>query len=150
MLRRFEMEATAPATQKFHVGQSHTYTQTIDDKLVRAFADLSGDHNPIHVDDEVAKKSRFGQRIAHGAILFGIISKILGTDLPGFGAVYLSQVCNFKLPVFIGDTVTAELKIVELLPKSVAKLSTIITKQTGEVVMDGEAMIKLPGWLFKS
>jgi 3-hydroxybutyryl-CoA dehydratase len=64
--------------------------------------------------------------------------------------VYLSQVCNFKLPVFIGDTVTAELKIVELLPKSVAKLSTIITKQTGEVVMDGEAMIKLPGWLFKS
>ena len=144
------MEATAPATQKFYVGQSHTYSQVIDDKLVRAFADLSGDHNPIHVDDEIAKKSRFGQRIAHGAILFSIISKVLGMDMPGVGAVYLSQLCNFKLPVFIGDTITLEVKIVEFLPKSVARLSTVIKKQTGEVVMDGEAQAKLPGWLFKS
>ena len=111
---------------------------------------MSGDHNPIHVDDEVAKKSRFGQRIAHGAILFGIVSKVLGMDMPGVGAVYLSQVCNFKLPVFIGDTVTLEAKIIEILPKSVARISTIIKKQTGEVVMDGEAQIKLPGWPFKS
>ena len=66
------------------------------------------------------------------------------------GAVYLSQLCNFKLPVFIGDTITLEVKIVEILPKSVARLSTIIKKQTGEVVMDGEAQTKLPGWLFKS
>jgi len=145
-----EATATAPATEKFYVGQSFTYSQLIDDKLVRAFADLSGDHNPIHLDDEVAKKSRFGQRIAHGAILFSIISKVLGMDMPGQGSVYLNQLCNFKLPVFIGDTVTAELKITELLPKSVAKVSTIIKKQTGEVVMDGEATMKLPGWLFKS
>ncbi|MGA2963787.1 MAG: MaoC family dehydratase [Candidatus Korobacteraceae bacterium] len=145
------MEATAAtATEKFYVGLTYTYSQVIDDKLVRAFADLSGDHNPIHVDEEIAKKSRFGQRIAHGAILFSIISKVLGMDMPGVGAVYLSQLCNFKMPVFIGDTVTLEVKIIEMLPKSVVRISTIIKKQTGEVVMDGEAQAKLPGWLFKS
>ena len=143
------MEVPA-AKEKFYVGLTHAYSQLIDDKLVRAFAGLSGDHNPIHVDDEAAKKSRFGQRIAHGAILFSIISKVLGTDMPGLGTVYLSQVCNFKMPVFIGDTVTLEAKIVEMLPKSVVRISTIIKKQTGEVVMDGEAQAKLPGWLFKS
>jgi len=145
-----EATTTAPVKEKYYVGLTHIYAQLIDDKLVRAFADLSGDHNPIHVDDEIAKKSRFGRRIAHGAILFSIVSKVLGMDMPGVGAVYLSQFCNFQLPVFIGDTVTLEAKIVEILPKSVARISTIIKKQTGEVVMDGEARIKLPGWLFKS
>jgi 3-hydroxybutyryl-CoA dehydratase len=145
-----EATTTAPVKEKYYVGLTHIYAQLIDDKLVRAFADLSGDHNPIHVDDEIAKKSRFGRRIAHGAILFSIVSKVLGMDMPGVGAVYLSQFCNFQLPVFIGDTVTLEAKIIEILPKSVARISTIIKKQTGEVVMDGEARIKLPGWLFKS
>ena len=138
------------ATETFTLGQTCVCELLIDDKLVRAFAELSGDRNPIHLDDETAKKSKFGQRIAHGAILFGIVSKVLGMDMPGVGTVYLSQTCNFKLPVFIGDTVKLEAKIVELMPKSIAKISTIITKQTGEVVMDGFAEVKLPGWLFKS
>jgi 3-hydroxybutyryl-CoA dehydratase len=140
----------ATATDKFTLGLTCIYEQKIDDQLVRAFAELSGDRNPIHLDDEVAKKSKFGQRIAHGAILFGIVSKVLGMDMPGVGTVYLSQTCNFKLPVFIGDTVKLEAKIVELLPKSIARISTVITKQTGEVVMDGIAEVKLPGWLFKA
>jgi 3-hydroxybutyryl-CoA dehydratase len=143
------MEATLSA-ENYYVGLTHVYSQVIDDKLVRAFADSSGDRNPIHIDDDVAKKSRFGQRIAHGAILFGIISKVLGMNMPGVGTVYLSQFCKFTLPVFIGDTVTLEAKIVEILPKSIARVSTIITKQTGEVVMEGEAQVKLPGWLFKT
>jgi len=141
---------TTTATPVFEVGQACTYSQVIDDKLVRAFADLSGDHNAIHVDDAVAATSRFGQRIAHGAILFGIVSKVLGMDMPGVGTVYLNQTCNFKLPVFIGDTVTLNASIIEILPKSIARISTIITKQTGEVVMDGVAEVKLPGWLFKA
>jgi 3-hydroxybutyryl-CoA dehydratase len=141
----------APLTvPTFTIGQTCVYEQVIDDKLVRAFAELSGDRNPIHLDDAVAKQSKFGQRIAHGAILFGIVSKVLGMDMPGVGTVYLSQTCNFKLPVFIGDTVKLEAKIVELLPKSIARISTVITKQTGEVVMDGIAEVKLPGWLFKA
>lgn len=143
------MEAVKEA-QQFTVGQTQIYEQVIDDKLVHAFAELSGDRNPIHLNDEIAKKSRFGQRIAHGAILFGIVSKVLGMDMPGVGTVYLSQVCNFKLPVFIGDKVKLEAKIVEIGAKNVAKISTIITKQTGEVVMDGFAEVKLPGWLFKA
>lgn len=133
----------------FAVGQKCTYTQLVDDKLVRGFADLTGDHNPIHVDDAFAKKTKFGQRIAHGGILFGMISKVLATDMPGIGTVYLSQLVNFRAPVFIGDTVTLEATISEMLPKAVAKISVVIKKQTGDVVMDGVAEVKLPGWLTK-
>jgi 3-hydroxybutyryl-CoA dehydratase len=143
------MEA-AKNVETFYVGQSYTTEQLIDDNLVRDFAQLSGDCNPIHLDDEVAKKSKFGQRIAHGAILFAMISKACGMSLPGLGTVYLSQTANFKLPVFIGDQVKLEVKIIELLPKSIARLSTVVTKlTTGEVVLDGVAEVKLPGWLFK-
>jgi 3-hydroxybutyryl-CoA dehydratase len=144
------MMQTPLATQTFTVGQTFIYEQVIDDRLVRAFAEVSGDRNPIHLDDAIAKTSKFGQRIAHGAILFGIISKVLGMDMPGVGTVYLGQTCNFKLPVFLGDKVKLEAKIIELLPKSMARISTIITKQTGEVVFDGIAEVKLPGWLFKA
>jgi len=134
----------------YSVGQTTTHEQLIDDGLVRAFAQVSGDNNPIHLDDEVAGRSRFGQRIAHGAILSAIVSRVLGMDMPGMGTVYLGQTCTFKLPVFIGDTIRLEATIVELLPKSIAKIATVITKQTGEVVMDGMAEVKLPGWLFKA
>jgi len=135
------MEAVS---QEFAVGQKFTFSEVVDDKLVRGFADVTGDHNPIHVDDEYAKKTKFGQRIAHGGILFGIISKALAMDMPGPGTVYLSQLVNFRFPVFINDTVTLELTIAELLPKNGARISTVIKKQTGQVVMDGEAQVKLP------
>jgi 3-hydroxybutyryl-CoA dehydratase len=138
---------TSPA---FQVGQTFRYEQLIDDRLVRAFADVSGDCNPIHLDEAVASGSRFGQRIAHGGILFGMISKVLGMEMPGMGTVYLSQCCSFKQPVFLGDTVSLDVTITELLPKSQARLSTVITKQTGDVVLDGTAEVKLPGWLFKA
>ena len=141
--------STTAAVPTFAVGQKCTYTQLVDDKLVHGFADLTGDHNPIHENDEFAKKTKFGQRIAHGGILFGIISKVLGMDMPGVGTVYLSQLVNFKAPVFIGDTVTLEATIVEILPKAVAKISCVIKKQTGDVVMDGISEVKLPGWLTK-
>jgi len=130
--------------QEFAVGQKYTFSEVVDDKLVRGFADVTGDHNPIHVDDAYAKKTKFGQRIAHGGILFGIISRALAMEMPGPGTVYLSQVVNFRAPVFINDTVTLEVTITELLPKNGAKLSTVIKKETGQVVMDGEATVKLP------
>jgi len=133
----------------FVEGQKCTYTQLVDDKLVRSFADLSGDHNPIHVDDAFAKKTRFGQRIAHGGILFGMVSKVLGTDMPGVGTVYLCQLMNFRAPVFIGDTVTLEATISEIRPKAVARIDVVMRKQSGDIVMDGVAEVKLPGWLTK-
>ena len=131
-------------TQEFGVGRKYDFSELVDDKLVRGFADVTGDHNPIHVDDDFAKKTKFGQRIAHGGILFGIISKVLAMEMPGPGTVYLTQVINFRAPVFINDTVTLEATITELLPKNGAKISTVIKKQTGEVVVDGEATVKLP------
>jgi len=130
--------------QEFAVGQTYTFSEVVDDKLVRGFADVTGDHNPIHVDDEFAKKTKFGQRIAHGGILFGIISRALAMEMPGPGTVYLSQLVNFRAPVFINDKVTLEVKITELLPKNGAKISTVIKKESGQVVMDGEATVKLP------
>ena len=137
------------AVPTFAVGQTCTYTQVVDDKLVHGFAELTGDHNPIHLDDAFAKKTKFGQRIAHGGILFGMISKVLGMDMPGVGTVYLSQLVNFRAPVFIGDTVTLVATIIEIMPKAVAKISVVIKKQTGDVVMDGVSEVKLPGWLTK-
>lgn len=134
----------------FAVGQTCVHEQDIDEALVQAFAQVSGDHNPIHLDDAMARTSRFGQRIAHGGILFGMISKVLGMDMPGVGTVYLSQTCQFRLPVFLGDRVRLEATLVELLPRSIARIATVITKQTGEVVLEGEAQVKLPGWLFKA
>jgi acyl dehydratase len=141
---------TPESTSSFHVGQSCSYERVIDDTLVRAFAEVTGDYNPIHLDDEVAGRSRFGRRIAHGGILFGMVSRALGMDMPGMGTVYLSQSCSFRLPVFLGDTVRLEATITEIMPKSIARIATIITKQTGEVVMEGVAEVKLPGWLFKA
>ena len=137
------------AVPTFAVGQTCTYTQVVDDKLVHGFAELTGDHNPIHLDDAFAKKTKFGQRIAHGIILFGMLSKALGMDMPGLGTVYLSQTANFRAPVFIGDTVTLVATITEILPKAVAKIAVVIKKQTGEVVLDGVTEVKLPGWLTK-
>jgi 3-hydroxybutyryl-CoA dehydratase len=136
-------------TPTFTVGQKCTYTLVVTDELVHGMAELTGDRNPIHLDDAFAKKTKFGQRIAHGIILFGMMSKALGMDMPGLGTVYLSQTANFRAPVFIGDTVTLVATITEILPKAVAKLSVVITKQTGEVVLDGITEVKLPGWLTK-
>ena len=133
----------------FEVGQRHRVDLHNDDALVQAFAAVSGDRNPIHLDEAVAARSRFGRRIAHGGILFALISRVLGMELPGMGTVYLSQSCAFTKPVFLGDTVTLEVAITELLPKSCARLSTTITKQDGEVVLEGVAEVKLPGWLFR-
>jgi 3-hydroxybutyryl-CoA dehydratase len=139
---------TAPV-HEFAVGDKYIYNQLVDDTLVRSYAEVTGDHNRIHVDDAFAKTTIFGQRIAHGGILFGMISKVLGDDMPGIGTIYLSQLVNFHAPVFINDTVSLEVTITALLPKHVAKITCIMRKQTGEIVVDGVATVKLPGWLIK-
>jgi acyl dehydratase len=133
----------------FKVGQHVSATELVDDKMVRGYADLTGDHNLIHVDDAFAKRTKFGQRIAHGGILFGMASKVLGEQMPGLGTIYMSQLVNFRAPVFINDTVTCVATNTALLPKHVAKISTVLTKQDGTIVMDGVSTVKLPGSLMK-
>ena len=132
-----------PATE-FHVGHSCTKTLKVDDKLVHAYADVTGDHNPVHVNDAFAATTPFKHRIAHGGIEFGFVSKVLGNDLPGVGTIFLSQTINFKAPVYINETITLVVTLVELLPKNGARLTTVITNDKGVVVADGTSTVKLP------
>lgn len=123
-------------------GDNASRSLTITDETIRAFADLSGDHNPVHLDDAYAEGTRFGRRIAHGMIAASLISATLANELPGPGSVYLSQTLTFKGPVFPGDTVTATVEVQQVRPdKPIVTLSTVCTKQDGTVVLEGQAVI---------
>ena len=107
-------------------------------------AQLTGDRNPIHLSEHFAAKTSFGRRIAHGLYTASLISAVLGTRLPGPGAIYISQTLNFRAPVKIGDTVVVTVTVRELIPeKSRARLSCSCAVD-GEVVLDGEALVKVP------
>ena len=99
---------------KFSIGQTATFSKTFTEQDVVAFANISGDHNPVHLDAEYAKTTRFGARIAHGALTAGVISAVLGNDLPGIGSIYMSQTTKFLKPVYFGDTVTATVETTAL------------------------------------
>lgn len=127
------------------IGDSATRTKTITDEDVRNFASATGDHNPVHLDDAYAAGTRFGKRIAHGMLTGGIISSILGNDLPGPGTVYLGQNFKFKAPVFIGDTVTARVEVTQYREdKKIATFLTTCTNQDGVLVLEGEAVVIAP------
>ena len=123
-------------------GATATRSLEISDETIRAFADVTGDTNPVHLDDEYAAGTRFGRRIAHGMIAAGLISATLANDLPGPGTVYLNQSLKFKLPVFPGDTITATVEVVKVREdKPIVTLSTVCTNQDDEVVLEGEAVV---------
>jgi 3-hydroxybutyryl-CoA dehydratase len=131
--------------EELEVGQNAEFTKTISSEDVARFAEITGDFNPVHLDEAVAAKSRFGGRIAHGVLTAGLISAALAGKLPGPGSIYLSQTLRFKGPVRIGDTVTARVEITELIvPKRRVKLSTVCRNQEGDVVIDGEATVLVP------
>ncbi len=124
------------------VGDSASRSMTITDETIRAFADLTGDHNPVHLDDAYAAGTRFGRRIAHGMIAAGLISATLANDLPGPGTVYLGQTLQFKAPVFPGDTITATVEVKSVRPdKPIVVLTTVCTNQDGARVLEGEATV---------
>ena len=111
---------------------------------IDAFAKVTGDENPIHLDEVYAAKTRFGGRIAHGMLAAGFISAVLGNDLPGPGAVYLSQTLRFRRPVRIGDEVVSKVEVVEINEtRARVSLKTVCTV-AGEVVVDGEAVVLAP------
>jgi 3-hydroxybutyryl-CoA dehydratase len=124
------------------VGDVVTESRTITDQDVRDFANVSGDANPIHLDDAYAAKTRFKKRIAHGMLAASMLSKLAGMRLPGPGSIYLSQSMKFKNPCYIGDTITAEIKVLSVRPdKPIYTLSTIVRNQANELLLDGEAVI---------
>lgn len=124
------------------VGDTATISKTISDEDIRAFAELTGDYNPVHLDDEYAEGTRFGRRIAHGMLAASLISAALANELPGRGTVYLSQSLQFTAPVYPGDTVTARVTVTKVREdKPIVTLETICTNQSGETVVKGEAVV---------
>lgn len=131
--------------EELAVGQTVDYRRTVTDGDVVAFAGITGDDNPVHLDEAAAAKSRFGGRIAHGMLGAGFISAAIGTRLPGPGSIYLGQTLKFTAPVRIGDTVTTRVEVLELVPeKRRVKLGTRCTNQQGETVIEGEALVLVP------
>src|SRR5215212_11168256 len=127
---------------KFSIGDSAEITKTIEQSDIDAFARVTGDHNPVHVDEEFAKTARFGQRIAHGMLTASLISAVLANKLPGEGSVYLGQTLQFVAPVFPGDEITARVTVKEVREdKPIVKLETICVNQNGAIVIRGEATI---------
>lgn len=123
------------------VGFKASIQVQITDKMVRQFAEMSGDFNPIHLDDEFAKNTRFGRRIAHGMIAGALISRALNEQI-GSGGIYLGQNLKFVNPVFIDDTITIELTITAIRKeKGIATIETLVKKQTGETVVKGDAVV---------
>jgi 3-hydroxybutyryl-CoA dehydratase len=123
-------------------GDSATYTKTINDEDIHAFAALVGDDNSVHVNDEYASRTRFGRRIAHGMLGGSLISTVIGTRLPGEGSIYLSQSFKFVAPVFPGDTVTAKATVKSIKEgRPIVTLETVCTNQRGETVITGEAVV---------
>lgn len=127
--------------EEFSLDEFASVTKTVTEFDVIAFAGLSGDHNPIHLDEAYARRSRFGTRIAHGMLSASLISAVLGTRLPGPGAVYMSQSLFFRAPVRLGDDVTASARIVELIAAK-SRIRLACEARVGdEIVIDGEALM---------
>jgi 3-hydroxybutyryl-CoA dehydratase len=132
----------AYALEDLAIGMTASYVHTITDADVRAFADLTGDHNPLHLDEEFARTTRFKGRVAHGMLTASYFSTALAI-LPGPGTVYLSQTLAFRAPVRIGDTVEARVTVSEIRDKGRVVLKTVGT--VGDtVVVDGEALAMVP------
>ncbi len=126
------------------IGDTFSSTKQITDKEIRTFADLVNDYNPIHLDDEYAKTTRFGKRIAHGLLTAGLISGVLGYQLSERKVLYLGQTLKFTAPVFVDDTITASATVKNIRKeKQIVTLETNCTNQNGEMVLKGEAVIML-------
>ena len=126
------------------VGDSDRFSKTVTDTDIYLFAGVTGDLNPAHIDEEYAKGTFFKQRIAHGMLSAGFISAVIGTRLPGPGAIYMQQTLNFKAPVRIGDTVTARVEVTELSERGHRVKLHCTCEVDGTLVLEGEALVKVP------
>ena len=126
------------------IGDTFSIERTITDELIRSFAELSGDHNPIHLDEEFAAKTRFGRRIAHGMLSGAFISAVLGYEFGERKIVYLSQTMRFTAPAFIGDTIKTTAAVTHIREdKGIVTLDTVCTNQDGETTLKGEAVVMM-------
>lgn len=131
--------------QSLRVGDTASLSKVLSEQDVLTFAEITRDCNPVHVDEAFAAQTRFGRRIAHGMLTAGLISAVLGTQLPGPGSIYLSQSLKFRAPVYLGDTITAVVEVIAVRQdKPIVTLATICKNQKGETVIEGEAVLLVP------
>jgi 3-hydroxybutyryl-CoA dehydratase len=127
-----------------YIGQVYEVKRIVTDEMVKLFAEATGDKNPVHLDEEYAKNTIFGGRIAHGILSLGIISSVLGMEFPGAGTIYLMQNAKFRRPVYIGEEVTVKLIVKEVdREKRRVLLETYVVKENGENAIEGEALVKI-------
>jgi 3-hydroxybutyryl-CoA dehydratase len=130
---------------ELQICEEASFTKTITETDVYLFAGISGDFNPMHVNEEFAKTTPFKTRIAHGALPQSLIAPVLGTKLPGLGTVAVEISCRFKAPTFFGDTITAKAKVSEKMEKKRwVRMALIWTNQRGETIAEGEAVVIPP------
>lgn len=130
--------------EEFYVGQSASLKKVFCSDDVKAFAELSLDKNPIHLDETYAGQSLFGKRIVHGFFVGSLISAVFGTVLPGEGAIYLHQEMNFRKPVYHGEEIKATVTVTNIKKeKSILYFDTKCENERGEIVIDGNAVLKV-------
>jgi acyl dehydratase len=135
--------------QQIQVGEEASFSKTITETDVYLFAGLSGDFNPLHLNEEFAKRTPFQTRIAHGALPQSLIAPVLGMKLPGLGSVAVEITCRFKTPTFFGDTITAKARVAEKMEeKRWIRMACTWTNQRGETVAEGEAVVIPPSERF--
>jgi 3-hydroxybutyryl-CoA dehydratase len=130
--------------EDLEVGQTAKLRRTVAETDLRAFADVTGDVNPVHLDEAYAAATPFKGRIAHGMLSAGYISAVLGTELPGPGAIYVSQTLSFRRPVRIGDEVTAQVKVAAIDAARARVTFETACTVAGKTVVDGEAVVVVP------
>ena len=127
------------------IGDTASFQKTISESDIYLFAGITGDFNPAHVNSEESKKNIFGKRVAHGMLIASFICPVLGMQLPGTGTIHLGQELKFVKPTFIGDTIKAVLKVVEIIKeKNIIILETVCLNQNKEIVMEGKATVRPP------
>ncbi len=126
------------------VGDSYEKEIIVTDQMVRLFAEATGDKNPLHLDDAVAAKTKFGRRLVHGMLVAGLISKIFGMDWPGPGTIYISQSIQFLKPAFVGDAMILRLSVKEMPTPKRAVILTECYNMDNELLATGEGAVSLP------
>ena len=133
-----------PNIEEIQPGQSARWSRTVTDDDIARFADLSGDDNPVHLDEDFAARTRFKGRIAHGMLAASFISTVVGTKLPGYGSIYITQNLRFRAPVRIGDTVETTATVAEVDREKKRVRMETVCKVGDTVVVDGEAVLLVP------
>ncbi|WP_363330966.1 MaoC family dehydratase [Clostridium sp. HMP27] len=142
MIDENSLNMSGYSINEIYIGMKKSVTKTISESDVYTYAGLIGDINPVHVNAEYAKTTRFGERIVHGMLTASFFSTIVGMLIPGADAIYLGQTCKFLLPVKFGDTITATGEVISMRPeKKIAIMRTTVVNQRGELVIDGEATV---------